>query len=160
MTSILFVCLGNICRSPAAEGILVQMAQAAAPPIPVKVESCGLGDWHQGQLADERMRKAANERGIVLSSRAQAFKPEFFEEFDYIFAADNSVLYELHKCAKSPEHKAKIHLMSQFSFTYSNQEIPDPYYANQGHFDLVLDMLEDCCQGIVHHLTSKKVSSN
>jgi len=152
MPAILFVCLGNICRSPAAEGVLIHLARKNNPPIDLIVESCGLGDWHEGQLPDERMRKAAKSRGIVLSSRAQPFHTDFFEKFDYILAADKSVMYELHKWAKIPEHKAKIHLMTKFSSSYTNEEIPDPFYLDQGHFELVMDMLEETCQGLLAHL--------
>lgn len=152
MLSILFVCLGNICRSPAAEGVLIHLAKKNTPPLDLIIESCGLGDWHEGQLPDERMRKAAKSRGIVLTSRAQAFHTNFFEKFDYILAADQSVMFELHKWAKIPEHKAKIHLMTKFSSSFLDEEIPDPFYHDQGHFELVMDMLEDSCQGIIEHL--------
>jgi protein-tyrosine phosphatase len=152
MISILFVCLGNICRSPAAEGVLIHLAKQNNPPMDIYVESCGLGSWHKGQLPDERMRIAAKARGIVLTSRAQPFHPDFFEKFDYILAADNSVMYELHKWAKIPEHKAKIHLITRFSPSYYNQEVPDPYYYGQAHFEQVLDMLEDSCRGILDHI--------
>ena len=152
MTSILFVCLGNICRSPCAEGVLLHMAKSSKFPSDIHVESCGLGDWHQGNLPDERMRRAAEARGIVLCSRAQPFNPDFFETFDYILAVDHSVMYELHRWAKKPQHKAKIHLATDFSRTYKDQEIPDPYYSDQGGFDLVMDMIEDACEGLLEHL--------
>ena len=152
MYSILFVCLGNICRSPCAEGVLLHLSKKINPRLKLHVESCGLGDWHIGELPDERMRRAAKERGIVLRSRAQPFVLDFFDQFDYILAADHSVMYELHRWAKTPDHKAKIHLITHFSPNYKDQEIPDPFYDEQGHFDLVFNMVEDACQGLLVHL--------
>src|ERR1700730_2947112 len=107
MVSVLFVCLGYICRSPAAEGILRHMHEQSSGKQSLHVESCGLGSWHVGQLPHDQMREAANERGIVLLSRAQQFKSSFFEQFDYILAADHIILNELYALAKTPEHKAK-----------------------------------------------------
>ena len=155
MPAVLFVCLGNICRSPAAQGILEHLVKTKNPVIDIHIESCGLGDWNIGQLPDERMRHTAEARGIVLSSRAQAFRRDFFDRFDYIFPVDLKVMYELHRWAATPEHKAKIHLMTTFSKIYKDQEIPDPYYYGQGHFDLVMDMIEDSCEGFLEHLSSK-----
>lgn len=150
MNSILFVCLGNICRSPCAEGVLKHFAESGGHDI--HVASCGLGDWHEGQLPDERMRKTAQARGIVLSSRAQAFRSEFFDSFDWILAADKSVLDELHKWTDSPEHKAKIHLITKFSKAHQGKDIPDPFYHEAAQFEYAMDMIEDACKGIIEHL--------
>jgi protein-tyrosine phosphatase len=152
VVSVLFVCLGNICRSPAAEGLLRHLAAQDPEFKDLYIESCGLGDWHVGQLPDERIRAAAKDRDIILSSRAQCFHPSFFERFDYILAADHEVLHELQRVAKGPEQKAKIHLITAFSTTYFNEEIPDPYYQGKVAFDLVLDMLEDACEGFLAYL--------
>lgn len=148
--SVLFVCLGNICRSPAAEGILRHLARKEG--IDIHVESCGLGDWHTGNLPDERMREASQNRGFTLSSRAQKIKPEFFDSFDFIFVADQKVLNELYKYAEKPEHKAKMHYMTHFSSAFKGEEVPDPYYEGEAGFERVLDMLEDSCEGIITHL--------
>lgn len=155
MPSVLFVCLGNICRSPCAEGVLIHLIKKSDLSIDIRVESCGLGDWHTGQLPDERMRCTAEARGIVLSSRARPFEPDYFEDFDYILAADHGVMYELHKWAKTAEHKAKIHLFTKFSSTYKDQEIPDPFHFDQGHFELVMDMIEDACNGLFERLKAE-----
>lgn len=154
MPSVLFVCLGNICRSPAAEGIL--RATAEIQGVDLHVESCGIGDWHIGQLPDERMRDAAKARGVILSNRAQQFKPNFFDRFDYILAADKEVQNDLYYFAKTPEQKAKIHLITDFSGSYSGEEIPDPYYLGEGAFETVLDMLEDSCNGLIEHMRKQK----
>jgi protein-tyrosine phosphatase len=155
MASILFVCVGNICRSPAAQGILTHMVAKEPRLQDLRIESCGLGDWHIGQLPDERIREAAKLRGVVLTSRAQIFQPHFFEQFDYILAVDHKVLHQLHRYANIPEHKAKIHLVTSFSVTYKDEEIPDPYYGEEAGFELVLDMLEDSCRGLLEDLLKK-----
>lgn len=149
----MFVCLGNICRSPAGEGILRHIAKDKG--LDVRVESCGIGDWHAGQLPDQRMREAASDRGFTLSSRAKQFHPRFFDEFDLILALDREVLKDLYKFAKTIEHKAKVHLATAFSTSYKDQDVPDPYYGNRADFDLVLDMMEDVCEELV----SKKMDS-
>jgi len=157
MTSVMFVCLGNICRSPAGEGILRYMAEKVH--LDINVRSCGMGDWHIGHFPDERMRDATNARGITLSSRAQQFNPRFFQEFDYILAADKEVLKDLYLFAKTPEDKAKIHMMTAFSPSYKDEEIPDPYFQGEGAFNLVLDMLEDSCEGLIEEIRKKRQHS-
>lgn len=151
MHSILFVCLGNICRSPAAEGMLKHLAQSKNFQ-EVHVQSCGLGNWHAGHLPDERMREAAKKRGIILTSRAQQFHRNNFEQFDYILVADQDVMNTIYQYAESAEHKAKIHLITAFSSRYQGEEIPDPFYEGEAIFNLVLDMLEDSCEGLLEHL--------
>lgn len=154
MVSVLFVCLGNICRSPAAEAMLRDLHMKQGEPYGLYIESCGLGDWHVGRLPVEEMRQAAAKRNVMLSSRAQQFTPGFFERFDYILAADQPVLQELYRIAKSPEQKAKVHLMTEYSTGYFREEIPDPYAQANMAFELVLDMLEDACVGILGHLNA------
>jgi protein-tyrosine phosphatase len=148
----MFVCLGNICRSPAAEGILRHFAEELGMGSSVHVESCGLGEWHVGSLPDERMREAAKDRGVVLSSRAKKFDSAFLDTFDMILAADNQVLHELHRYAETPEHKAKIHLITAFSKLYQGEDVPDPYYGGDAGFARVLDMLEDSCTGLLEQV--------
>lgn len=154
---ILFVCMGNICRSPAAEGIMKHLA-ALDPHVQLHVESCGIGDWHIGRPPDWRMQQASKARGIALTSQAQQFQKDFFDQFDYILAADQEVLRFLYYYATTPQEKAKIAMMTAFSANYSGQEIPDPYYQSDGAFDLVLDMLEDACQGLLKHLREEKIA--
>ena len=153
MKSCLFVCLGNICRSPAAEGVLRAMAEKEG--VEIEVASCGLGDWHVGQLPDKRMRDAARRRGYVLASRAQGIQERFFDEYETILAADHAVMIELLKIAKTPAEKAKVQLMTKFSQTYPGQEVPDPYYGGTDEFEYVMDMVEDICEGILFASTRK-----
>ena len=148
---VLFVCMGNICRSPAGEGILRHFA-SQDPSLAVYVESCGIGDWHIGQAPDQCIQEASKARGIVLTSLAQQFQHAFLDEFDYILVADKEVLKFLYHYAKTPDQKAKIFLMTAFSPIYAGQEVPDPYYQSNGAFELVLDMLEDSCQGLLQYI--------
>lgn len=152
MTSVLFVCLGNTCRSPAGAGMLLHLAKNTLHEPTLEVDSCGIGDWAVGDSVDSRMQRRALSRGIVLSGRARAFQQEDWERFDHILVAEHAILYDLLKSAKSPGHKAKAHLITSFSPSYLNQDIPDPYYADDAGFDLVLDMLEDSCEGFLKHL--------
>lgn len=153
--SVLFVCMGNICRSPAGEGILKHLVEQD-PLLKISIESCGIGDWHIGQAPDHRMQEASKARGIPLTSRAKQFQDQFFDEFDYILAADKEVLKVLYHYAKTANQKAKIFLMTAFSSIYHGEEIPDPYYDSNGAFELVLDMLEESCQGLLQHLRVKE----
>lgn len=155
MVAIMFVCLGNICRSPAGEGMLKHLLENTDSFEDANIESSGIGDWHVGQLPDSRMRKAALKRGVTLTSRAQVFKPEHFEKFDYILAADHEVLNDLYRYARTPEEKSKVHLVTAFSRSYRQQEIPDPYYGGASDFELVLDMLEDSCEGLIQEIKQK-----
>lgn len=144
--SVMFVCLGNICRSPAAEAILQKMEPEWF------VASSGIGSWHIGHLPDSRMRQAALSRGFPLTKKAQQFLLDHFQEFDLILAADHEVLHHLQSHAKTPGEKAKVHLITAFSELYRNQEIPDPFYRGDEAFHEVLDMLEEACQGISKQL--------
>lgn len=151
--AVLFVCLGNICRSPAAEGILRHLAKEQGIQ-DLQVKSCGLGSWYLGSLPDSRMQDAILRRGIVLSSRAQQFQRDFFSEFDYILAVDQEVLAVLNQHATAKD-KEKLSLITEFSTRYHHQEIPDPFYGNDAGFELVLDMLEDSCHGFLAHLKNR-----
>lgn len=152
MKSILFVCLGNICRSPAAEGIFRHLVEQESMMEAFHIESCGLGDWHIGHLPDERMREAAKSRGYLLSSRAQKMDPTFFERFDLILVADHKVMKQMYHLTNEPAHKAKIQLITHFSTTYRDLEVPDPYFNGEAGFEHVMDMLEDSCQGLLTYL--------
>lgn len=146
---VMFVCLGNICRSPAAEAILRKKAEEAG--IDVHIESSGLGDWHVGSLADERTRNSASKRGFILASRAKKFEENHFNEFDYILAADKKVLHQLHKFATA-EQKAKITLMTEYASSFQGRDVPDPFYGGEAGFENVLDILEESCEGLLKQL--------
>jgi protein-tyrosine phosphatase len=156
MTRVLFVCLGNICRSPAAEGVLKHLATRDPEFQNLHIRSCGMGSWYAGQLPDDRIRSAAKARGIDLISRAQLFDPNFLDEYDYIFAADHEVMHHLYRHTKTPEQKSKIHLFTAFSSSYPNAVIPDPFYQGDAAFDDILDIIEDSCEGFLTHLKKQK----
>lgn len=156
MIKVLFVCLGNICRSPAGEGMLRHLVEKEGLAEEIIISSCGIGDWHIGSPPESRMRKAASERGIHLSSKAKPFVPNFLEEFDYIMASDDHVLEFLLKHAKNAEQKAKIHKMTAYAKAFKGEEVPDPYYEGKGAFDHVLDILEDSCTGLLEEIKRRK----
>lgn len=156
MISVLFVCLGNICRSPAAEGILRHLTKAHTSLPEIYVRSCGLGSWYVGQLPDLRMREASAQRGVILSSEAQQFERKFFQQFDYIMAVNQEVLEVLSQHANTKESLSKLYLVTAFSVSYKDQAIPDPFYGNENDFNLVLDMLEDSCEGLIQEILKSK----
>ncbi len=145
MKNILAVCLGNICRSPAAEGILKSMVFEAGKGHEFFIDSAGLLDYHKGKLPDHRMRKSASDRGYELNSLSRPVVAEDFKRFDYILAMDKVVFQELQKMASSEEEQQKIHMMSDYLSEFDYDEIPDPYYGIKKDFELVLDLLEDSC---------------
>lgn len=149
---VIFVCLGNICRSPAAEGILKDLHRKETGAVDLVVESAGTGGWHVGELPDRRMRDAAQQRGLILDSRAQQFQGPFFDRFHYILAADQSVFEDLLALAEHEGHREKLFLFTHFSESNQGEDVPDPYYGGDQGFHHVLDLLEDACQGLLQHI--------
>lgn len=151
--SILFVCLGNICRSPAAEGVMKTLVKNAGLSSQIHIESAGVGHWHVGELPDRRMRRQASLRGYSLDSRAQQFIPSFFSNFSMILVMDNGNYNDIASQATTEEEKKKIYLLSDFFKAYKGQNtIPDPYYGNTHDFDFALDLIEDACAGLLEYL--------
>lgn len=149
MVKILFVCLGNICRSPAAEAIMQKIVGDKT----IFCDSAGTSGYHQGELADKRMREAGLKRGVHITSRSRQITLNDFEDFDYIIAMDHSNLKNIKSLGKEAKNNtAKIHLMSEFSQSYSGQSVPDPYYGGEQGFEEVLDMCEVCCQALLKKL--------
>ena len=142
--SILFVCSGNICRSPTAEAVFrVLCAQAG---VELRIESAGLGDWHVGNPPDERTQRHARSRGYDLSAqRARQVSARDFEEFDLILAMDSGHLRSLRGMAR-PEHAAKIRLFAE------DCDVPDPYYGGAEGFERVLDLVEERCRAMLAEL--------
>lgn len=149
MKSILFVCMANICRSPALEAALKHLAIQQGKE--VYVDSCGVGWVHLGERPDPRSFAAAFSKGIVIDHHAQQFEPHFFEVFDHIFAVDDTILEQL-KLRAPPEHHPKIELATAYSKKYKGREIPDPYYLSEDGFGVVTDMILDSCEGILRLL--------
>lgn len=148
---VLFVCLGNICRSPAAQGIFQSMLDQAGVADQWIVDSAGIGNWHTGQLPDNRMRIHARRRGYELTHRARQVKTADFDRFDLIVGMDASNVEDLRELAPTPEALAKIVPMAAFIRNVATRydHIPDPYYEGAQGFELVLDLLEDALAGLL-----------
>ena len=152
---ILFVCLGNICRSPAAEGIFKKKIKDRDVEKLFVVDSAGTGGWHVGNLADHRMRETALLRGIELTSRSRKIEESDLYEFDHILVMDNDNLYAVKSLIKDKLHpvNSKIELILSYSKDSQLDEVPDPYYGVQNGFDKVLDLLDDAIEGLIDSLT-------
>ena len=150
--NVLFVCLGNICRSPAAEGIFKKMVADEGLENEILVDSAGTSGWHEGELPDDRMRMHGQRRGYDFSSRSRKFVEKDLLIFDYIIVMDDDNYRNVKKLAKSKEDVAKIHLMTDFSDKYSHSHVPDPYYGGSSGFELVMDLLEDACENLLNRI--------
>lgn len=152
---ILFVCLGNICRSPAAEGIMDGIVETAGADGFV-VDSAGTGRYHIGQLPDQRMRVHARRRGLELNHRCRQVTTSDFDDFDIIIGMDSNNVDNLRRLAPSPEAERKIMPMSAFFSTYSHfDHVPDPYYEGAEGFELVLDLLQEGCQNLFNKVVGQ-----
>ena len=143
--SVLFVCLGNICRSPAAEAIFVNLLEKKGLTDRFIVDSAGTGSWHIGKKADSRMRITAERRGIKILSRARQINSKDFEEFNYILAMDDSNfknIIDLKKRTSSTDF-ASIKKIQNFRAVFEETEVPDPYFGGDDGFENVLNILED-----------------
>ncbi|GAA3907194.1 low molecular weight protein-tyrosine-phosphatase [Halomonas cibimaris] len=148
---VLFVCLGNICRSPSAEGVFRRAVEQAGLALRITVDSCGIGDWHAGNPPDERAQAAARRRGIDISGlRARQLRREDFYAFDYILPMDYGNLRDIRAMAPDA-HGAHIELFLAFA-GIPQGEVPDPYYGGEQGFEEVLDMIEAASQGLVEHI--------
>jgi protein-tyrosine phosphatase len=142
--SILFVCTGNICRSPTAEAVFRALAKNAG--LELRIESAGLGDWHVGEPPDDRAQHHAKGRGYDLSAqRARQVRQRDFDDFDLILAMDRGHLRALERMAP-PKHRAKIRLFA------ADRDVPDPYYGGPEGFERVLDLVEDQCRSLLEEL--------
>ncbi len=146
MTSILFVCLGNICRSPTAEGIFLKKLKEQKLQDEFKIDSAGTSAHHQGEEADGRMQLHAKKRGYILPSLSRPFRPESdFDDFDYIITMDHSNFNNVLITTDNPEHHAKVYHMVSFCKIHDVDHVPDPYYKGDEGFEEVMDILEDAC---------------
>ena len=151
-TKILMVCLGNICRSPLAEGILA----SKLPQDKFVVDSAGTGNWHVGKQPDSRSIATAKKNGLDISSqKGKHFTPQHFEEFDYIYVMDGSNYDDVLFLAKSDDHKKKVSRILDELFPGDNVDVPDPYYGLQNGFDLVYEMLDEATDLLAKKLIEK-----
>ncbi len=150
---ILFVCLGNICRSPSAEAVFTGMVEKAGLSQHFEIDSAGTSGWHAGERADRRMQGHAVKRGYNLTSLSRKFDPGTdFDHFDMIIGMDNENIQALQSMTRNADDRAKIHKMTDFSREWNYTHIPDPYYGGEDGFELVLDLLEDACEGLLDKL--------
>jgi len=148
MASILFVCLGNICRSPMAEGIFTGILKREGETANFIIDSAGLLSYHQGELADSRMRFYASKRGYTLTHHSRPFSRKDFDKFDMIIGMDDQNIAGLKQLAMTQEEDAKIYRMTDFCRNIKATHIPDPYYGGEQGFDNVIDLLLDACEGL------------
>ena len=153
--SVLFVCLGNICRSPAAEAIFKSLIEKKGLTDGFIVDSAGTGSWHIGKKADSRMRISAKKRDINILSRSRQITSKDFDQFNYILAMDDSNFRNIQdlKNKTSSTDIASIKKIQDFRSVFNDQEVPDPYFGGDEGFDYVLDILEDSVNGFLESLS-------
>ena len=154
--SVLFVCLGNICRSPAAEGVMKELADEAGQSSRFTIDSAGTGRWHIGQLPDKRMRVHAQRRGLTLDHICRQVSADDFDRFDLIIGMDSANIEDLRDITPSLEAASKIIPMGAFVDMATRYDyIPDPYYEGAEGFELVLDLLDNGCRNLLNLLTNR-----
>lgn len=148
-TRILFVCLGNICRSPAGENTLRHLTRELGCEDDFFIDSAGTAGWHVGKAPDSRMSATLTERGIPVTGRAQQFNSDHFEEFDLILTMDDDNYAAVTFEDRKGQYSDKVKKFTSFCTEHQHAQVPDPYYGGQAGFDLVADMLEDGCREII-----------
>ena len=152
MTRVLFVCLGNICRSPTAEGVLRHLASRTAPGLDIEIDSAATGDYHTGSPPDTRSQRAAKKRGIDISDlRARPIRAEDFERFDLILAMDEANLRDLRALQPAGSH-ATLRLFMDYAKDKGRPDVPDPYMGKECDFETVLDLTGAASRGLIETL--------
>jgi protein-tyrosine phosphatase len=148
--NILFVCMGNICRSPTAEGVMRSLLREEGLEDEIEIDSAGTGGWHAGDPPDARATEAAARRGIVLEGAARQVRPADFDHYDLLLAADRENLIDLREIAPSAEAREKVRLLRSFDpGAHGDLDVPDPYYGGPGGFEEVLDLVDAACRGLL-----------
>ena len=151
-TSVLFVCLGNICRSPLAEGIFVHLVSEAGLADRFEIDSAGTGAWHVGERPDARAALVANQHGVTLESRARQITESDLDRFDYVIAMDRENLRNIERLADATGTEAEIRLLREFDTDGEGDEVPDPYYGGASGFETVYDMVHRSCRTLLQRL--------
>lgn len=154
MISILMVCSGNICRSPALAAVLQKLVHEKGLTDRIFIDSCAVTPSFLGAPADPRMVAAAHKRGVHIDHKAKIFEEAYFKIFDSIYAVDHEVLKTLLALARTDEERGKIHLATEFSAHYKDKEMPDPYFDGEAGFEQIMEMSEEIAQGIISKLIS------
>lgn len=156
ITRILFVCLGNICRSAAANGIMEHIIRREGLQPSIEVDSAGTYGGHRGELPDARMRQAAAARGYNLTHRSRRITEDDFYQFDYIIVMDDMNYESVSRLAPERIYLDKVFRFVEFCTSHPQWSyVPDPYYEGREGFELVLDLLEDGCEGVLRHIINK-----
>ena len=152
--SVLFVCLGNICRSPLAEGVFRDLVGSRGLDDRFEIDSAGTGGWHVGEPADARAAMVAESHGVKLKSRARQVTREDLERFDYVIAMDRDNLAELERLGSGLEGGAEMHLLRSFD-PEGEGEVPDPYYGGASGFETVYDMVRRSCEALLDRMVAR-----
>ena len=158
-TSILFVCLGNICRSAAAEAVMKSILHKHGANN-IMVDSAGILNYHQGEAADPRMRYFAGKRGYDVTSISRPVVSDDFDRFDLIVGMDNTNVDDLKSKAYTLQQERKIHQMTEFSIHSDATYVPDPYYGGDQGFENVMDILEDACEGLYNFISDTQLNDD
>jgi protein-tyrosine phosphatase len=151
---ILFVCLGNICRSPMAEAVMKRLVDEAGRADEFVIDSAGIMGYHRGELPDHRMRAHAARRGYQLTHRSRPVASDDFDSFDLLIGMDDSNIEALRERASSADDLLKIHRMTDYCTLFTDADhVPDPYYGGASGFEYVIDLLEDACAGLLASLS-------
>ncbi len=153
--SVLFVCLGNICRSPLAEGVFRHLVSEEREGDDYLIDSAGTGGWHVGEAADPRSRSVARAHGLELTSRARKLVPEDLERFDWVIAMDRQNLRDIKAVATTVDAPAQIHLMRDFEEGGAGKDVPDPYYGGPEGFERMYELIHEACLGLLAAIRSR-----
>ena len=154
---LLFVCLGNICRSPSAENIMNHLIRQRGLQDQITCDSAGTASYHVGSAPDRRMGAAAAQRGIKLVGQARQFQPADFEQFDLILAMDQANYEDILRVCPANQPKPKVKLMCDFCRSHGDREVPDPYYGGEAGFTYVIDLLFDACEGLLDDIVANRL---
>ena len=148
-TRVLFVCLGNICRSPLAEGVFQHLVEEAGVSDEFEIDSAGTGSWHVGEHPDTRATAVAEAHGVTLASRARQVTCKDLDQFDYVIAMDRENVRNLERMAESSGTDVEIHLLREFDPERHGDEVPDPYYGGTSGFEEVFQIVSRSCQALL-----------